>query len=229
MSLKETETRTMTQQGNEDMKGKARERKRARMLVAAQTLGRVFNPAYYPLMGFFILFTCTYLSQLPWALNLMFLAVVYVFTVLLPRLGVYAYRLLARLTRRELLLRHHRIVSYGLHIFFYGLLLHCLRMVRIPTFMGDIIVISLLLQVLCTVVTPWWKVSVHAAGAGAVVGALVAYSAIFHFNPVGWLCLAILVCGLVGSSRMLLLRHTLGEVTGGTLIGIGCGLTGLWL
>ena len=69
----------------------------------------------------------------------------------------------------------------------------------------------------------------HSAGVGAIIGALIAYSAIFQFNPVWWLCLAILVSGLVNSSRMYLRQHTLWQVLGGTLVGFVCGLVGLFI
>jgi len=52
------------------------------------------------------------------------------------------------------------------------------------------------------------------------------YADIFGFNPVWWLSLAILVSGCVMTSRMVLRQHTLGQVLGGTLIGIACGIVG---
>jgi membrane-associated phospholipid phosphatase len=50
---------------------------------------------------------------------------------------------------------------------------------------------------------------------------------IFKFNPVWWLCVAILVAGLVMSSRMFLRQHTLAQVLCGTLVGILCGYFGI--
>ena len=55
---------------------------------------------------------------------------------------------------------------------------------------------------------------------------MVAYAAIFGFNPIWWLSLAILVSGCVMTSRMILRQHTLWQVLGGTLIGIVCGIVG---
>lgn len=212
------------------MKGKGKVKERSSILVIAKALSHIFHPSYYPVLGFVILLTFTYLSHLPWKFKFTLLGLVYIFTIFLPTLGVYVYRQLGRLTQQELLLRHNRIAAYILHILFYGVLLYYLRTaIHAPTFVGGIIVISLLVQVLCTVVTVWWKVSVHSAAVGAIIGALVAYAAIFHFNPVWWLCVAILVSGLVNSSRMFLRRHSLWEVLGGTLIGFFCGLVGLFI
>ena len=89
---------------------------------------------------------------------------------------------------------------------------------------------ALLVQAVGAVVNVWWKISMHCAGAGGLAGALVAYSALFGFDPTGWLCVLILLCGAVGSARMLLRQHSLGQVVAGTLVGAACGLAGiLWL
>ena len=95
--------------------------------------------------------------------------------------------------------------------------------------MSGILVGALLIQGSCALINAKWKISMHCAGAGGAIGALVAYSLIFYFNPVGWLCLLILIAGLVGSSRMLLRQHTLWQVLAGTFLGILLGFTGIIL
>ena len=62
---------------------------------------------------------------------------------------------------------------------------------------------------------------------GIIIGALLAYSHIFSFNPIWWLCISILLSGAVMSSRMMLNKNTLGQVMGGTGIGIICGFVGI--
>lgn len=204
-------------------------KERSTINVLAKALSDVFRPSYYPLLGFIILLMFTYLSQLPWQLKLSLLVLVYMLTIFLPAIGVYSYRRLCKLTPPDLLLRANRIVPYMMHIVCYGVLLHFLRLIHAPSFMGGIIVISLLVQCVCTLITLWWKISIHSAGVGAIMGALVSYSFIFHFNPVWWLCLMILINGMVNSSRMLLRQHTLWQVLGGTLVGFICGLIGLFI
>lgn len=92
--------------------------------------------------------------------------------------------------------------------------------------MGVILIVSLMVQCVCALVNMWHKVSRHSAGTGLIIGALLAYSHIFAFNPTWWLCAAILLSGAVMSSRMMLNNNTLGQVMGGTFIGIVCGLVG---
>ena len=62
-----------------------------------------------------------------------------------------------------------------------------------------------------------------------VVGALLAFSLIFSFNPTGWLCLSVLVCGMVCTARMVLRQHTYAELGWGTLIGFLSGFFSILL
>lgn len=208
---------------------KLKVKERATILVAARLLSDVFRPSYYPLMGFAILLMFTYLSQLPWAFKVGLLIIVYLFTHFIPMVGVYAFRQSRSLTRHQLLVRHNRIVPYLLHFVSYVMLYHMLSSIQSPSFVKAIVVISLLVQICCIIITLFWNISMHSAGAGAIIGALVVYASLFHFNPVWWLCAAILVSGLVNSSRMLLRQHTLWQVLGGTLVGFLCGYVGIFV
>ena len=49
---------------------------------------------------------------------------------------------------------------------------------------------------------------------------LVSFSALFGYNPVAWLCLFILIAGILGSARIILGHHTLGEVLSGFTVGL---------
>ena len=98
---------------------------------------------------------------------------------------------------------------------------------HLPRYMCGIIVAALLIQASCATINIWWKISTHSAGAGGIIGALLAYSTLFDFNPINWLCILILISGVVGSSRMLLRQHTLGQVIGGTLLGTVLGFIGI--
>ena len=196
------------------------------LILIARLLSAVFRPSYYPTVGTLILLSFTYLSIFPWAFKLWILGIVYALTVLLPSLCIFAYRRIHGWSAQELRLRHKRAVPYIINICSYLCLMHILSATHMPHFLTAIVGISLLIQCACVVVNLWWKVSMHSAGTGGVIGAIIAYAAIFHFNPVWWLSLAILVSGLVMTSRMLLRQHTLAQVLGGTLIGIACSIVG---
>ena len=93
---------------------------------------------------------------------------------------------------------------------------------HIPYSIGSIVVASLMIQMVCALINVKWKISTHSAGIGGVAGALIAFAEIFSFNPVWWLCLVLLLAGLVGTSRMILRQHTLAQVVCGFLVGMAC-------
>ena len=72
-------------------------------------------------------------------------------------------------------------------------------------------------------------ISIHSAGAGGIIGALIAYSILFMFNPIWWLCLMIVLSGAVGTSRMILRQHSLMQIVLGTIVGVVCGFGGIIL
>ena len=100
---------------------------------------------------------------------------------------------------------------------------------HLPRFMCGIVLGALFIQGVCLLLNLRWKVSMHAAGAGGIIGALAAYSGIFSFNPVWWLCGAFILDGMVMTSRMILRQHSLLQVWTGTIVGIIFGYLGIVL
>ncbi len=199
------------------------------MITMAKYLSILFRPYYMPIVGFIALFTVTYLSILPWIYKATVLGMVYAFTILFPRLCVFIYRKLNGWAPYQFRLREYRAIPYILFITSYMVCLHIMNRVHLPHYMCGILVSALLIQTLCAIINVWWKISIHSAGAGGVIGALIAYSILFVFNPIWYLCLLILLAGAVGTARMLLRQHNLSQVVVGTILGVVCGFMGIIL
>ena len=65
-----------------------------------------------------------------------------------------------------------------------------------------------------------WKISMHGAGMGAIIGFVFA---LMYYNltlgePLWLLIVAVLVAGLVGSARIILNKHTIWQVVAGTTV-----------
>lgn len=194
--------------------------KEKHLILAARALSRTFTPFYLPVVGLGILFVFSYLSLLPWLYKLTVLALTYLFTILAPTLIIRRFRRWHGWTRSELSRRERRIMPYLISICCYFLCCYVLRLFHIPHFISSILLAALMIQIVCSLVNVWWKVSTHTAAIGGVAGAVLAFSLRFFFNPVWWLALVILLGGMVGTSRMILRQHTLGQVVGGFLIGM---------
>lgn len=192
------------------------------LILTAQVVSLIFSPFYLPLMAFIVLLFFSYLSYTAWDYSLRVIGMVYLFTVLLPRLGIYFYRKLNGWTRHQLSHRMRRIVPYILSISSYTVLLYLMDNLRMPRFTLGIVAGALAIQVVCALINPWFKVSTHAAAAGGVIGAIMAFSVMLNYDPTFGLCLSVIFAGLVCTARLILRQHTLTELGVGVLIGLLC-------
>lgn len=196
-----------------------------RIIVAARALSLLFTPFYLPLLSMVALFCLSYMRLFPTGYKLLVVAMVYLFTILLPTLLIHLYRQYQGWTPKELGVKERRMVPYIMSILCYFLCYYLMSLFHMPAFMGAILMAALFIQVICALVNIWWKVSTHTAAIGGVAGGLLGFAFIFGFNPIKWFCAVMIVAGLVGTSRMILRQHTLSQVVVGFLVGW---LVGFW-
>ncbi len=190
-----------------------------KLILSARALSIIFNPFYLPLLGIILLFLFSYLNALPWDYKLTVVGIVYLFTVLLPNLTIRLYRSYNGWKLFELGQKERRMVPYITTIVCYFACYYTMNYYRIPYFISSILVVALNVQLICAFINSWWKISTHSAGIGALTGTLIIFSFALNFYLLWWLCLALIISGLVGSSRIILRLHTLSEV----LVGYGLG------
>lgn len=193
------------------------------IILTARVLSVIFTPFYLPIVGFAALFIFSYMSMLPLGYKLTVMGIVYLFTILFPTILIHIYRRYRGWSLIELGARERRMVPYAISIICYLACYYIMIVLHIPHFMARIVVAALVIQVLCAVINVWWKISTHSSAIGGVMGALMAYSLIFLFDPTWWLCLVLVIAGMVCTSRMILRQHTLWQVVAGFLVGMACG------
>ncbi|MGP1350649.1 MAG: phosphatase PAP2 family protein [Hoylesella marshii] len=194
--------------------------KKINIMMAARAMSIVSTPFYLPVIGLAALFSFSYLTLLPWSYKLLVVAMVYLFTVLLPTLLIHLYRKYQGWSLLDIGAKERRMVPYVISILCYFACFYLMNVLHIPRFMSSILVAALIIQVVCALINVWWKISTHTAAIGGVAGALISFSLIFSFNPVWWLCIVIILAGMVGTSRMILRQHSLFQVVAGFLVGL---------
>ena len=192
------------------------------MLRVARVTSIVFTPFSIPCLAFLVLFLFSYLRIMPILYKGIVLGIVYCFTILTPTITIFLFRKINGFARQELSERKKRYVPILLTIISYVFCLLMMRKLNIPWYMTGIIFVSLVISIICILVNLKWKLSEHMAGMGGIIGGLVSFSALFSYNPVVWLCLFILIAGILGSARIVLGHHTLGEVLSGFVVGLVC-------
>ena len=195
--------------------------------VFSRILSAVFNPLLTPLYVFILLFQFTYMAIMPPAYKLFLLGIVATFTLLSPLLFIGIYKWINKWNMKELSERKRRFVPYLLTMMSFATCLLILYRMNFPYYFSGIITAYLLSMTVCALANFRWRFSVHLTGCGLLVGGLLAYSLLFQFNPVRWLCGFILLAGIQGTARISLHQHTLLEVIAGFVAGMFCGIIGI--
>ncbi len=198
-----------------------------KIILTARVVSMVFTPFYLPILGLAALFFLSYLSQYMASYKLLVLLIVYFFTILLPTFLIHLYRRYQGWSLIELGAKERRIVPYVISILSYFCCLHILEMIHTPYFMRSIVVTALIIQIVCALINVWWKISTHTAAIGGVAGAIIIFSEVFQFNPVWWICIVLIIAGVLGSSRIILRQHSLAQVVVGFLTGVVCAIVGM--
>ncbi len=197
------------------------------IILSARVISLLFTPFYLPILGVGALFTFSYMNALPEWYKWKVLLIVYLFTILLPTFMIYGYRKVMGWTRIEMGQKRRRIVPYCLSMLSYLACIEVLQTENIYFFICSIIFSALLVQITCAAINMVWKISTHMAAVGGVAGGIIAFTHLFLYNPIWWLCLVIFLSGLLGSARMILRQHTLAQVTAGFGVGFICACYGI--
>lgn len=190
----------------------------------AKLLSVVFSPFYVPLWSLIGLFLFSHLKLFPLNYKLFVLIVVFCFTVLIPSVSIFVFQRTNRLSRWQMSHRRNLHVSYVLTLISYATCLLLMYKTHVPLLIRNIVLASLVAQVICTLINLKWKISIHMVGMGGLTGIDFALSNLFFFNPLLPGCILILLSGLVGTSRIILRQHTLMQVVAGFAVGFACAM-----
>ncbi len=190
----------------------------------AKILSAVFSPFYLPVVGLIILYTFSYLKYMQWEVQLYIFVVIFTFTVMLPTALIRLYRRYHGWKITDIAARERRMVPYVITIICYLFCHYVNSANHIPYSVDVVVMASLFIQVTCAIINQWWKISTHSAAIGGVTGVLIAFAEIYSYNPVWWLCIVLLLAGMVGTSRIILRQHSLSQVVTGFLTGMLCAI-----
>jgi membrane-associated phospholipid phosphatase len=195
----------------------------------AQIISGVFHPLLMPFYGLLIIFNAPALyGYLPLQVKRIMFFIILVENILIPVMLITYLKFRNIITTWTMDSRKERIMPLIMTSFFYVFTVYLTYRFHIPFFIKSFIICLAVLAVALTIISFWYKISIHATAAGALT-ALVLVLSLRMQAPLAWLVIiVILASGLVMSSRLWLGSHTAGEVWSGFLLGIfGSGLC-LW-
>jgi hypothetical protein len=199
---------------------------------AAQVISFFFHPLL--LTTYLVLFLGTFFPPLlginPVVIYL-FSLFIFVITFFFPALTILLIiKFSGTISSLRLASRQERLVPFILISFIYlaVAILFFHRAILSMNF-NKIMIIIAALVVIATVITFFYKISIHSLAWGGVVGIFLAMNRMVDGALLMPTVVAIVLTGLVMSARLFLNAHTLREVLSGALTGFVAGLGGVML
>ncbi|MGL5787350.1 MAG: hypothetical protein ACRCX4_11105 [Bacteroidales bacterium] len=190
--------------------------------LLANIVSIVFHPLLMPTYGVALFFFYTYLFIFTTVWKWYLVGIVFILTGLLPALSIAALRKIGLVSNFEITNRRERLLPYIFTLSSYTMCLFLMWKLNVPIWVLLFVLggeVSLAVNLL---INKWWKISAHLTGMGGMVGSVFALCYIQMINPV-WLFATLLFCsGLLGTSRIILKQHTLGQVIAGFACGFIC-------
>lgn len=183
----------------------------------ASALSIIFSPLLMATYGVALAMVLSFLCFIPTATKLTVILETFLATTAIPVIGIFILSRLKVISDPKLNERRDRTLPYLIETAcFIGLAVY-LNHINAPAWLSLFLIGGAVALVVLTVVNRWWKISGHATGMGGLC-ALVFYLMLSgnSIYDLQWeFLVAVLLAGLVCSSRVILGRHTLGQVTAG--------------
>jgi hypothetical protein len=188
----------------------------------ANIISVVFHPLMMPVYGILIIFSApTLFGFIPFAVKKLLFLIVLIDNLLLP-VSLMAYLHYRKLIKSYVIdNREERVLPLVLTTFFYFVTVYIFIRYRIPVFIKTFMLAAAIISTVVMIINFWFMISIHAAGAGALLALVLVLSLRMH-TPLTWFLVpVVLMAGAVISSRLLLNSHTPREAWSGFLLGFG--------
>lgn len=192
----------------------------------ANLISIICHPVFMPVVMAFVLYkiNTSSFSNISDQKMYQWLGILALNTIFFPLVTVFLLKRLNFIESITLKTSKDRIIPLIATMIFYFWAYMVFKNFKPPTIAPQILKIFLLGNfwgIICVfMVNIFKKVSMHAAAAGSMMGILVVVMIISRVNIFVALMVAIVVAGIIGTSRLVLRAHTQGEIGIGYVIGI---------
>ncbi|MES2628230.1 MAG: hypothetical protein V4616_04605 [Bacteroidota bacterium] len=189
--------------------------------LTAKIISYVFSPLAMPFFSILLAFTVDpYLaSYFTPESKLAIYSVMVLNTFLVPTLLILYLKRLGVISSLDVEKRRERFIPFLVTLVLYTTTYFLLRKSPLPDVVYSMVLACILALIGAFIITLFWKISIHMTGIGGVIGAMCALFEAHMFFPSGILVGLILLAGFIGTARLILNVHTLGQVCCGVLLG----------
>lgn len=190
------------------------------MKSISHVISTVFQPLLMPTYGVMLLFMYTYFgvaySNRFWHI----VTPIMLFSFVIPGILIYLLLRIGLISDLSLKVRKERFYPYFITLLSYSAMVIFYYKAQMPTWFITMMAGSIAIMIIAILITLVWKISAHMFGVGGLVGGVMSVCYyVEHSNPY-WLFIGLFIlAGSVGTSRLILKRHTLAQVIAGFLLG----------
>ncbi|MDD6723443.1 MAG: hypothetical protein PUE10_06065 [Bacteroidales bacterium] len=185
-------------------------------------LSIIFSPLFVPVYAYITALSVTQLHMVAASTRAVTTLVVASLVSIVPLVVLLIMKAAGRISDIDISNRRQRTLPMLLIFVCYILAAVYIRAIHAPAWLVLYFIsgiVSVIVLGLITVLVKW-KISMHGAGAGNLIGMFVAMQrlGVAEHSMLGLITAAILVAGMVGSARIVLRKHTLTQVFAGTTV-----------
>lgn len=196
----------------------------------SRLLSLIFSPMLTATYGVALAMLLSYLCFSPLKARIVVTAVTFAATCAIPVIAIYMLYRLGAVKEPGLNSREDRGIPYLIAIACYVGTAVYTRFVNAPMWLSMFLMGGAVSLAVLSVVNRWWKISGHATGMGGITAVI--FFLMFSGNSVAGLepefIAAVILSGMVCTARLILGRHTLGQVAAGFLNGFLCVFAASW-
>lgn len=187
----------------------------------AQVVSDLFSPIVLPAYMMALALWITPLVVLPEKVRFVTMGIVVVLTAIVPTAVILTLIKMGKASDVSLSSRSERTIPYVVTIACYLATALFLKKIAFPYWLAAFYIGAAAASIIASLITLRWKISAHGSAVGGFAAAMIwlAANGMLLIGAKWWVCGAILICGLVGSARLILKRHTPAQVYAGIALG----------
>lgn len=199
------------------------------MKSVAHIISTIFQPLLMPTYSILLLFVYTHFGMMPLDKFWILITPAVLFTFAMPSLLILLLYKMRIISDLSLKIRRERIYPYLITLISYSLAIWVYYRMQMPKWFIMVIASSVAIMIAAIIITLKWKISAHMFGIGGLIGGAMSVSFfVEQTNPYFMFMGLFIIAGLVGTSRLILKRHTLAQVIAGFLLGFLFSFVFVW-
>ena len=200
------------------------------MKQISRFISTIFMPLFMPTYSVALLFIYTYFRYVYAGHFFAIVVPTMLFTFFIPGSLIYVMMRIGIISDLSLPLRSDRFAPYAVTVLSFAFLIYYFFRLGLPTWFLLMIGSSIVTMLIATVITLWWKISAHMFGVAGLIGGVMSVCYFIEkTNPTYLFMTLFIIAGMVGTSRIILKRHTPAQVYAGFILGFTVSFIGVWL